>query len=66
MGFNAVYSRYNVQSDIVTEGERAHTRCNEVNAEKTTFFYNFVRVSQGLFLLLYVITIYVVHGDYVQ
>ena len=57
---------FHEHSDIVTEGERAHTRCNEVNAEKTAFFYNFVRVSQGLFRLLYVITMYDVNGDYVQ
>ena len=36
------------QHNIVIGGEEVGTRRNGVNAEKTTFFYNFLTVSHGL------------------
>ena len=34
--------------NIVVGGERVRRRSNGINAEKITFFSNFVRVSKGL------------------
>ena len=40
------------QINIVIGEEGVHTRCNCVNGEEATFFYSFLRVSQGLLLAI--------------